>query len=161
MENQKKSFLLYFDSYAMLAQLPPEQVGWLLFAVYRYADAVWRDVNYTIEETLELFPQLSEQAKVTFGYLASNLRRDTLRWLKQRERISGRSSAAQASAPSRPPVTPPLPEAVQYRAEMDQLLQQLRLLDKQEPQEPSGPDSPCRNPSMRGESTSPPTTVFR
>ena len=37
MTQEKKSFVLYFDSWPLIATLPPEQRGWLLSAVFDFA----------------------------------------------------------------------------------------------------------------------------
>ena len=44
MNNPKRGFLLYFDNYPMVTMLPPEQRGWLLSALFSYADKIWRDM---------------------------------------------------------------------------------------------------------------------
>ena len=45
MGNQKKSFVLYFDNYLMIRRLPVPQRGYLLDALFCYADRVWRDTS--------------------------------------------------------------------------------------------------------------------
>ena len=53
MSNAKKGFVLYFDSCPMLEALPPEQRGWLLSAVYSYADRIWREPSTELGEILD------------------------------------------------------------------------------------------------------------
>ena len=55
MSNAKKGFVLYFDSCPMLEALPPEQRGWLLSAVYSYADRIWREPSTELGEILDLY----------------------------------------------------------------------------------------------------------
>lgn len=85
MKNRKKSFLLYFDNYPMLLALPPEQRGLLVTALYTYAERVWQDETVTIEEVMELYPQLSPQARMASRFMGANILRDTQRWLSQRQ----------------------------------------------------------------------------
>ena len=116
MVNQKKGFVLYFDSYPVLAQLPPEQLGWLLLALYRYADEVWRDPDFSQEEILDIFPKLTDQSRMAFGFLAANLCRDAKRWLERQARASGHS-AARAPAPPAKPISSK--EAQTYQQDFD------------------------------------------
>ena len=64
MENEKKSFLFYFDNYPMVQALPPEQRGWLLSALCVYADGVWRDETLTMEQVLEGFPRMDRETRI-------------------------------------------------------------------------------------------------
>lgn len=81
--NTKKSFLLYFDNYPMVAGLPAEQRGWLLTALMVYGDRVWRDESCTMEEVLDMFPQMSPEARIVCGFMGANILRDTQRWLSR------------------------------------------------------------------------------
>ena len=82
--NEKKSFLIYFDNAPMINGLPPEQRGWLFSALLDYGSRVSRE-NLTSETALSLYPQLDSQAQMVFRFIASTIDRDTQRWL-QRQR---------------------------------------------------------------------------
>ena len=96
--NDKKGFLLYFDSYDNLALLSDEQRGKLLLALIRYARAVREGEDLAPMEALKNCPELDPQASMAFGFLADTIRRDTKEWLKRRdnyrrgakERLAGR-----------------------------------------------------------------------
>ena len=85
MANSKTGFIFYFDNYPALLTLPLEQRGLVITLLCLYADRVWRDPEYSLEEALELFPQLSEQAAVACRFMGAAILRDTRRWLEQRE----------------------------------------------------------------------------
>ena len=85
MENRKKGFIFYFDNYPILAALPMEQRGLLFSVLMVYADRVWQDTSLTLEEVMDAFPQLSQEARVACGFMASAIYRDTLTWLNRRE----------------------------------------------------------------------------
>ncbi len=102
MSNAKTGFILYFDSAPMLSELSPEQRGWLLTALFQYADRVWREPGTTQEEVLLFYPQLAPQTRTAFGFLASSIARDTQRWLRQREARSQRRQQ-QSAQPERWP----------------------------------------------------------
>lgn len=85
MTDKKTGFIFYFDYYAALSALPPEQRGWLITALCVYADRVWRDETVTAEEILAQFPQLSPQSRVAWQFMTSAVDRDTQRWLRQRQ----------------------------------------------------------------------------
>lgn len=57
-EEQKKSFVLYFDMYPSIRVLPADQKGMLLGAVFEYAQsAAERDI--TPEEIMARYPDMS------------------------------------------------------------------------------------------------------
>ena len=93
MENRKRGFVLYFDNSVVLDRLPPEQRGWVLSALCCYADRVWRDPSITMEEILELYPALSEPARLVCGMIGTAILRDTQRWLHQQEARNQRRAA--------------------------------------------------------------------
>jgi len=78
---KKTGFVFYFDSYAIIASLPPDQRGHLLSFLCVYGDRLWREPDTDMEETLEQFPALTEEAKVCCRFLGQALQRDTRRWL--------------------------------------------------------------------------------
>lgn len=81
MSKGKKGFVLYFDNYPMLNVLPPAERGWLLSALMVYADRVWRDSTVTMEEILDQFPQLSNEARMAGAFIGASICRDTGAWL--------------------------------------------------------------------------------
>ena len=85
MSNRKRGFVFYFDNILAVDSLPPDQRGWLLSALCSYADRVWQDTSVGIEEVLDLYPQLSQQASVACRFLAAGVLRDTQKWLAQQE----------------------------------------------------------------------------
>ena len=86
----KKSFLLYFDNYPMLAALPLEQRGLVLTVLMVFADRVWRDSAVTLEEVMEGFPGLSPEARLVCGFMGANILRDTRRWLDRQQNQTAR-----------------------------------------------------------------------
>ena len=127
MDIQKKSFLLYFDSYPMLIGLSPEQRGWVLSALFDFAGQVWRNPELPAEDTADLYPQLTESGRMVFGFLASIVRRDTLRWLSQREaRAQRRQQARTESAPASKPKEPTLEQYQMERERTKRLLEEWR-----------------------------------
>ena len=85
MSNRKRGFVFYFDNILAVESLPPDQRGWLLSALCSYADRVWQDTSVGIEEVLDLYPQMSQQASVACRFLAAGVLRDTQKWLTQQE----------------------------------------------------------------------------
>ena len=81
----KKSFLLYFDMYPMIRDLPPEQRGYLLSAMFEYADTAWRS---TVEpdSILQKFPRMGKAARMAYAFIAATIYRDTKKWLEKQER---------------------------------------------------------------------------
>lgn len=85
MRNEKKGFVLYFDMEHSIQCLPPDQRGYLLTALYRYAkDAAEADLMP--ETALDAFPELSPEARMAFRFMADAVRRDTEKWKQSRER---------------------------------------------------------------------------
>ena len=101
MSNRKRGFVFYFDNILAVESLPPDQRGWLLSALCSYADRVWQDTSVGIEEVLDLYPQMSQQASVACRFLAAGVLRDTQKWLTQQElRTPRRGGPAAPSAPA-------------------------------------------------------------
>ena len=106
MSNPKTGFILYFDSAPILAQLSPEQRGWLLSALFQYADRAWREPGVTQEDVLLFYPQLTPQSRTAFGFLASTSARDApCRWWSRstnsRQMCPSRAASTPVSFPSR------------------------------------------------------------
>ena len=96
--------------------LPPVQRGLLLSALFSYADKIWRDMSLSIEDVLDTYPELSDEGRVAFSFLASNIRRDTFRWLSRRESRSQRRRQQEESLPT----STSTPEELQREAELFQ-----------------------------------------
>ena len=104
LDNAKKGFLIYFDSYPMVLRLPPEERGRLFTALISYADQAWREDARSPEEFLEGLPSLSDQGAMAFSFMAAYILRDTQLWLSRRKgsRGAGRDQAGRAGrAPGR------------------------------------------------------------
>ena len=127
MSNEKKGFVLYFDSCPAILSLPPEQRGWLLSALFVYADRVWQDTAVSLDEVLEEFPQLSDQAVMAFRLIGTAICRDTKRWLDQREyRIQRRQS--QRSVPDKRPGLGPDPNRKVHQETPEEYIKHLERL---------------------------------
>ena len=92
MDNQKKSFLLYHDNYPMLLYLSPEQRGWLLTALYVYAGELSRGEDVSMEDVTKRFPKMTEETRMAFGFMGSNISRDTKKWFAQQQYRSQRKA---------------------------------------------------------------------
>lgn len=102
MQNQKKGYIFYFDNYPTLSKLPMEQRGLLFSALTVYADRVWRDPSVSMEEVLDGFPQLSQEARMACELMGSAICRDTLAWLNRRElRQRGAPAPRRSGVPER------------------------------------------------------------
>lgn len=108
LENTKKGFLLYFDNAPMLLSLPPEQRGWLLTAVFDYAQHIAQDPGADIPQVLECYPQLTPQAQTACFSVCLNIARDTRRWqnrqqaaLRRRQEGGEGRSRSRALTPAR------------------------------------------------------------
>ena len=86
--NAKKSILVYFDSYPMLASLPLEQRGLLFTVLLVYGERLSRE-DTDLEEIMEQFPRLTPEARLACGFMGANISRDTRRWLSRQQRGSG------------------------------------------------------------------------
>ena len=75
--NDKKSFILYFDSLPLFLMLPVEQRGWLITALILFASEVAEDLEVTWEEVAERFPALTEDSRFVMQFLSGIIGRDT------------------------------------------------------------------------------------
>ena len=91
-ETEKKSFVLYFDTYFSISALPAEQRGELFSALFEYAMA---EAEAPAEEdaVLNQHPEMGVAARMAFSFMAKSIRRDTEKW---REKLSAGSPAALA-----------------------------------------------------------------
>jgi len=87
MSSGKKSFVLYFDSYPMIARLPPEQRGALLSALFEYALASAK-APCEFQQTLRNHPEMTGETGMAFAFLAENIRRDTEKWREKQARYT-------------------------------------------------------------------------
>ena len=99
--NDKKGFLLYFDSWPMVRDLPAEQRGLLLTALYEYAQQVSAGEEGSMEEVLEGCPDMTSQTCMACRFIGTYILRDTQRWLSQRQARALRRQ--QGDRPGRPP----------------------------------------------------------
>ena len=86
-EEQKKSFLLYFDMYPSIRTLPTDQKGVLLGAVFEYAQAA-AERSSPPEEFLNRYPDMSQECRMAFRFVAETIRRDTEKWKDKHKRYS-------------------------------------------------------------------------
>ena len=80
----KKSFVLYFDDFPCVEQLPSDQRGELLSLFFRYAIAEDRAPTDAMA-LADQVPGLTEQTRMAFQFIAKTIRRDTVHW-KEKER---------------------------------------------------------------------------
>ena len=97
MAAKKMGFVLYFDSYDMLETIEPSQRGELLSALYRYALAVCKQ-DISPNEFVQSCDVLDADTRMAFRFMASNIRRDTAKWLTRQENC--RAAALQNLAQS-------------------------------------------------------------
>ena len=104
---EKKSFILYLDSYPMFHMLSPEQRGWLLTAIYAYAQqlsqeeaAVQAGELAIMEAVADSIPEMEDQTRMAFSFVASSIYRDTLKWYAQRRARTQRKSQKALSRPA-------------------------------------------------------------
>ena len=86
-EEKKKSFLLYFDMYPSIRTLPTEQKGMLLETVFEYAQAA-AERGSPPEEILARYPDMSQECRMAFRFMAETIRRDTEKWKEKHRRYS-------------------------------------------------------------------------
>nr|WP_326186406.1 DUF6291 domain-containing protein [uncultured Oscillibacter sp.] len=79
MAETKKSFLIYFDAYPLVSNLPPEQRGELFSALCEYARA---EAEKPTEQSAVLsgHPAMSTDTRMAFSFMAQNIQRDTEKW---------------------------------------------------------------------------------
>ena len=95
-EEHKKSFMLYFDNFPCVAALDAEQRGELLLLLYRYAMAADKAPTEP-EEVLRQHPDLKEETRMAYRFLAETIRRDTEKWKEKQRRYQ--EAAARRQAP--------------------------------------------------------------
>ena len=84
-ESEKQSFVLYFDAYPSVEELPPDQRGELLILLFRYAMAADQGPADP-EVLLAEYPCLDGEARMAYRFLAETVRRDPEWWTAQLRR---------------------------------------------------------------------------
>ena len=100
--SEKKGFLFYFDALPLIQMLPPAQRGWLLSAVCTFAIAVAEDPETRQEDIFAQFPELEEATQMACGFLCNAIRRDTRKWLQQKEARKARKEQQEGGRTSEP-----------------------------------------------------------
>ena len=148
MANQKKGFVMYFDSLGLLSLFPPDQIGELLLALYDYAARIC-DTEESPEAALLCYPTLEGPTQVGFCSIAGHILRDTRKW-KQRQQ-NCQQSALERHRKAREEPTP------QQRQTPGDL--------RQEPPArtpyPSQQESPARTPRYSQQRQEPPARAAR
>ena len=88
--SEKKSFVLYFDMYPNICDLPADQRGELLSALFEYAET---EVEYEDEDsqnnkdwTLAKHPHMDAGTRMAFSFIAEAIHRDTVKWREKHRR---------------------------------------------------------------------------
>ena len=89
---RKKSFVFYFDALPAIEALEPEQRGHLFTAIVEFAIRA-SEGAVTLEEGLAAHPELNNEARIAFFFIAGHIVRDTASWNAAQKR---RSEAARA-----------------------------------------------------------------
>ena len=92
MAAEKKGFVLYFDVCTELDTLEPEQRGWVLTVLYRFAMECARREDADVQELLDRTPQLTPESRMACRFICETNLRDTRKW---RERQAHYVQAAQ------------------------------------------------------------------
>ena len=109
MANQKKGFVMYFDSLGLLTLFPPVQIGELLLALYDYDDRIC-DTEESPEAALLRYPALEGPTQVGFCSIAGHILRDTRKW-KQRQQNCQQSALERHRRAREEPAPQPKQEA--------------------------------------------------
>ena len=84
----KKSFVLYFDAYRCLIQLPMDQRGELITALFEYAREAAERPAAEPGELLARHPAMTAETWMAFSFLAETIRRDTEKWREKHTRYA-------------------------------------------------------------------------
>lgn len=90
---EKKSFLLYFDSYPWVKELRDEEKGRLLDALFAYAAEAARQ-GTAPDVFLEGSRDMAPETWMAFGFMAGNIYRDTMKWRRAQETKAARRIVA-------------------------------------------------------------------
>ena len=99
----QKGFVLYFDVCKELDTLEPEQRGWVLTVLYRFAMECAKREDADVQELLDRTPQLTPESRMACRFICETILRDTRKWRERRDhyiraaqRRQDAKSAAQA-----------------------------------------------------------------
>lgn len=81
----KNSFILYFDMYPSIQNLPLEQRGALLSAIFELAKQTVQQPDCA-GQILAMHPELGEAGKMAFSFIAQTIERDTVKWREKQAR---------------------------------------------------------------------------
>jgi len=85
MNCEKKSFLLYFDNYYCIANLPLEQKGLLLDGIYlcayNAANRIASNQGYA-----PIFERMTDDTLMAFRFISDTIQRDAAKWWEKQER---------------------------------------------------------------------------
>lgn len=84
-ENDKRSFLLYFDTYPSVAALPADQRGELLLALFEYAMAAAEGED-GMDAVLDRHPAMGPDTRMALLFMSGTIRRDTDKWRARHRR---------------------------------------------------------------------------
>lgn len=120
-EEQKKSFLIYFDVYSSISFLPPEQRGELFSALFEYAQA---EAEKPTEQSavLSRHTAMSTETRMAFYFMAKTIQRDTEKWRQKHVRYQQAALRRQQDA-----------QAEKERSGMAQYVQRLAEAPKDRP----------------------------
>lgn len=120
-EEQKKSFLIYFDAYSSISFLPPEQRGELFSALFEYAQA---EAEKPTEQSavLSRHTAMSTETRMAFYFMAKTIQRDTEKWRQKHVRYQQAALRRQQDA-----------QAEKERSGMAQYVQRLAEAPKDRP----------------------------
>ncbi len=131
MQTEKNGFVFYFDNLPILMSLPTDQWGWVIAALCRYAQEVWQNPDFPVEQAMAEFPALSGEGMTACRFMGAAVLRDTKRWLHQRDyRMQRRQNQREASAPARKqvPGLSPDPNRQVYRETPEEYLKRLEWM---------------------------------
>ena len=84
-ESVKQSFVLYFDAYPNIAELPAEQRGELFSALFEYAMDAAAGAG-SMAEVLARHPDMGLEARMAFHFMGRTVQRDTDKWRAKHQR---------------------------------------------------------------------------
>lgn len=100
---EKKSFLLYFDSYTWLSPLTYEEKGVVLDALFLYGLEMHKRDLRPGDFLKESGLWMPEKARAVFGFMADSVYRDTMKWKRTVERKMGKKPETARSVKDKPP----------------------------------------------------------
>ena len=84
-ESEKQSFVLYFDAYPSVEELPPDQRGELFSALYQYAIDAAAGTG-SLDTVLSRHPDMAPAARMAFAFMGRCIQRDTDKWRAKHRR---------------------------------------------------------------------------